>query len=237
MKWRNTIIVLFFCLSLHAQHVREIGLFVETGFSPTEVGETYRSGIQYKRYLSEKIAYRLSASVGGITTGYSNYILYKSNDTLFRVGSSSYIQVTMPIISTGIQSQLKLSKHFSWYYGTDVNVGYSWGKKDSITFYDYASAYKSATYPTDTGISIYASSQLSKVQANMLYMGLQPFTGISAKWNRINTGIEISGLFVGSILETKHASNNSMKWGSFNARIFVNYSLSNTSKKSAPPKE
>ena len=116
----------------------------------------------------------------------------------------------------------------SWYYGADINVGFKASKKDSITFFDQVAGRSS-----NTSSLFYPSSQRRQIQANILYSGLQPFTGISAKRNRINTGMEVSGLFVGSIVATIHEQKKSFEWGGFNLRVFVSYSIDKMSKKSA----
>jgi hypothetical protein len=187
-------------------------------------------GIQYKYQPDAKKAYRFSASLIELIIISEESANYNSRDTAVRVYNSWHIITNMPIVSTGIQWNKKLSKRMIWYYGADINAGFKTSKKDTLTFYDNV-FFRSG----NTGSLFYSSSQKSKIQANLFYSGLQPFTGISAKWNRINTGLEVSGLFVGSIVATIHEQKKSFQWAGFNLRLFVNYSIDKMSKKSVTP--
>jgi len=228
MKRLIAIVALLYCAPLTAQQTHEIGVIAEPTFSPTDVAHTGRIGIQYKYQPDTKKVYRFSASVAKLRIGSWEQTSYNGKDTSFRVLNSWYISTNIPILSTGIQWNKKLSKRMSWYYGADINVGFKASKKDSITFFDQVAGRSS-----NTSSLFYSSSQRSEIQANILYSGLQPFTGISAKWNRINTGMEVSGLFVGSIVATIHEQKKSFEWGGFNLRVFVNYSTDKMSKKQA----
>jgi hypothetical protein len=232
MKRLIAIAALFYCAPLLAQQTHEIGVVAEPNFSYTDVAHTGRIGIQYKYQPDAKKAYRFSASVAELIISTWERVNYNGKDTIFSVLNSWYITTNMPIVSTGMQWNKKLSKRMSWYYGADVNVGFKTSKKDSLTFYDYV-----AVRSGKTGSSYYSASQSSKIQANVIYTGLQPFTGISAKWNRINTGLEVSGLFVGSIVATIHEQKKSFEWGGFNLRVFVSYSIDKVSKKPVTPVE
>ncbi len=228
MKMLIAIVALLYCVPLYAQQTHEIGVIAEPIFSPTDVAHGRRIGIQYKYQPDTKKAYRFSASVAKIRIGSWEEAHYYGKDTSFSVYNSWYISTNMPIVSTGIQWNKKLSKRINWYYGTDVNVGFKTSKRDSLAFFDLI-----AGRSVNTGSLFYYSSQRSEIQANIFYSGLQPFTGISAKWNRINTGMEVSGLFVGSIVATIHEQKKSFEWGGFNLRVFVSYTIDNMSKKQA----
>jgi hypothetical protein len=228
MKHLLVIIIMFYCGPLLAHPTRDIGLFIEHPVSPADVAHSCRIGLQFRYSPDLKKSYRFSASVGELRLSTWELAWYSTNDTSFYLLNSWFISTNMPIISTGVQWNRKLSKRINWYYGTDVNMGVSVGKKDSITHHDYVSVQSDLT-----GSVQYASVQHRKQQANIFYAGLQPFTGFSAEWNRISAGIEVSGLFVGSIIATTHEHLKSMRWGGFNLRVLVGYSLRNRNKKAA----
>jgi hypothetical protein len=211
---------------LHAQQTHEIGVIAEQSFLAIDVSHGRRIGIQYKYQPDTKKAYRFSASVAKMRISSWENARHYSKDTFFNVHNSWYINTNMPIVSTGIQWNKKLSKRMSWYYGADINVGFKTSKRDSLAFFDLITGRSG-----NTGSLFYYSSQRSEIQANIFYSGLQPFTGISAKWNRINTGMEVSGLFVGSIIATIHEHKKSFQRGGYNLRVFVSYTIDNMSKK------
>jgi hypothetical protein len=226
MKRLIAIVALLYCVPLHAQQTREIGVFAEQSFFALDVSHGQRIGIQYKYQPDTKKAYRFSASVAKMRISSWENARYYSKDTFFSVYNSWYIITNMPIVSSGIQWNKKLSKRMSWYYGADVNVGFKTSKKDSIAFFDLITGSSG-----NSGSLFYYSSQRSEIQANIFYSGVQPFTGISAKWNRINTGMEVSGLFVGSIVATIHEQKKSFERGGYTLRVFVSYTIDKMSKK------
>lgn len=228
MKMLTAIVALLYCAPLYAQQTHEIGVIAEQSFLATDISHGQRIGIQYKYQPDTKKAYRFSASVAKMRIGSWEDARYYGKDTFFNVFNSWYIGTNMPIVSTGIQWNRKLSKRISWYYGADINVGFKASKKDSLAFFDLITGRSGNTYSL-----FYYSSQSSEIQANIFYSSLQPFTGISAKWNRINTGMEVSGLFVGSIVATIHEQKKSFQRGGYNLRVFVNYSIDKMSKKPA----
>ena len=228
MKRLIAIVALLNCAPLYAQQTHEIGVIAEQSFLATDVSHGRRIGIQYKYQPDTKKAYRFSASVAKLRIGSWEDARYYSKDTFFNVFNSWDINTSLPIVSAGIQWNKKLSKRMSWYYGADINVGFKASKKDSLAFFDQVAGRSGNTYSL-----FYSSSQRSEIQANIFYSSLQPFTGISAKWNRINTGMEVSGLFVGSIVATIHEQKKSFQWGGYNLRVFVSYSIDKVSKKQA----
>jgi len=230
MKRLMAFVALLYCVPLHAQQTREIGVFAEQSFLSTDVSHGLRIGIQYKYQPDTKKAYRFSASVAKLRIGSWEDARYYSKDTFFSVFNSWYINTNMPMVSTGIQWNKKLSKRMSWYYGADINVGFKTSKKDFLGSLDYV-----VVRSGNMDSLLYSSLQKSEIQANIFYSGLQPFTGISAKWNRINTGMEVSGLFVGSIVATIHEQKKSFQWSGYNLRVFVNYSINKMSKKPVTP--
>lgn len=232
MKRLIAIVALLYNVPLPAQQTSEIGVIAEQSFLAIDVSHGRRIGVQYKYQPDTKKAYRFSASVAKMRIGSWDDARYYSKDTFFSVYNSWYISTNMPIVSTGIQWNKKLSKRMNWYYGADINVGFKASKKDSLAFFDLITGRSGNTYSL-----FYYSSQRREIQANIFYSSLQPFTGISAKWNRINTGMEVSGLFVGSIVATIHEQKKSFEWGGYNLRVFVNYSIDKMSKKPADAEE
>jgi len=226
MKRLIAIVALLYCAPLTAQQTREIGVFAEQSFLARDVSHGQRIGIQYKYQPDTKIAYRFSASVAKLRISTSEDANYNGKDTFFNVFNSWDINTSLPIVSAGIQWNKKLSKRVSWYYGADVNVGFKTSKKDSLAFFELV-----VVRSGNRDSLFYSSSQRSEKQANIFYSGLQPFTGISAKWNRINTGMEILGLFVGSIVASIDEQKKSFKSGGYNLRVFVSYSIDKMSKK------
>ncbi len=212
------LVLLFPCFVLHAQDGRGMGVFYEESPSYPYFAQFLRVGMQYRQSIDVQHSYRLSISLADSWIDKSENSYYRSNDTTYQIYLTAYLRTLMPVLSAGLQHQRKISKRVQWHYGTDINIGFSGGKNDSLITHNWASVNKNYW-----GTPLSVSSQHSSVRANILYGGIQPFAGISAKWHHFNVGLELSGRLAGTVLATPHYHETKFAWSGAGLRIFTSY--------------
>ena len=196
----------------------EIGLFVNPFGSNNPNGYEVPFGIQYKRWTTPNLGYRIIAAAGGYDSEYKSTELIK-NDTFYQAITST--NMAMIFAGGGLEMQQRFIGKCYLYAAVEMKAGYGSGYTHTSQVKETANVSaleRSYTYEQET---------VSSVNTSLLVLDATPYVGIKFVFKRLILGTELSAV-AGGIMQTSYSgsaaySNSFFDMGQLQQRFYLNY--------------
>ncbi len=196
----------------------EIGLFVNPFGSNNTNGYEVPFGIQYKRWTTPNLGYRIIVATGGYGSEYKNTELIK-NDTFYQALTST--NMSMLFVGGGLEMQQRFIGKTYLYAAIEMKGGYGSG-------YTHTSQVKETARVSAWERSYtYEQTAVSSVNTSLFVLDATPYIGIKFAFRRLLIGTELSAVATG-IMQTSYDnspaySNSFFDMGQLQQRFYVNF--------------
>ncbi len=197
----------------------EIGLFINPFGSNNTNGYEVPFGIQYKRWTTPNLGYRIMAGVGGYSTESSTIPELIQKDTLYY--KSSGTNMSMLFVGGGLDLQRKFMGKCYLYAAVEMRGGYGKG-------YTHTSAVRETAMISGNERSYtYQQTAYSSTITSLFLIDATPYLGIKFAFRRLVIGTELSAVATG-IMKTSYDnspaySNSFFDMGQLQQRFYVNF--------------
>lgn len=196
----------------------EIGLFINPFGSNNPTGYEVPFGIQYKRWTTPNLGYRIIAAAGGYSDEYKSTELIK-NDTFYQAMTST--NMSMFFAGGGLEMQQRFKGKCYLYAAVEMKAGYGSG-------YTHTSQVKETAKVSAWERSYtYEQTTVSSVNTSLLVLDATPYVGVKFVFKRLILGTELSAVAAG-IMQTNYSgsaaySNSFFDMGQLQQRFYVNF--------------
>jgi hypothetical protein len=145
----------------------EMGLMAESNFSGNE--SLSMMGFQYKHWRNEHFGYRIIAAYRQYQTESQNNQLTIQHDTIFRLGKSTSIPMTL--IGAGIDIQRRFFRSVYLYAAIELRGGYGSGSyHNTLSIEKGNGSYRGSSYSTDIkGVTMFTIEAIPSIGAKLQY--------------------------------------------------------------------
>lgn len=196
----------------------EIGLFINPFGSNNTNGYEVPFGIQYKRWTTPNLGYRIIVATGGYGSEYKSTELIK-DDTFYQALTST--NMAMLFVGGGLEMQQRFMGKTYLYAAIEMKGGYGSG-------YTHTSQVKeTARVSTWERSYTYEQTAVSSVNTSLFVLDATPYIGIKFAFRRLLIGTELSAVATG-IMQTNYDngpaySNSFFDMGQLQQRFYVNF--------------
>lgn len=196
---------------------QEVGLIQQYGAGEDNADNITLIGIDYKRFKTEHLGYRVIAAYGSYDFKDAFSKVFIKPDTFTQ--QTEQIHADMAVLGAGLEAQRHFYKNIYLFAALEVRAGYGTGYIDTLV---------DKTFPVGENYAVSGTNRRGQSgDLKMFYASFNPTIGAKIQRSKIAAGVELLPIHF-SIRNTNYYGKYSLFAADFNmldfsTRIFVNY--------------